>query len=156
MKRILIPILLLVSIITFGVPQKKKKIRKARQTETITKIEFESFARRGRTEVTITKDSVISIGRTEKKYILMTAEKWTVLMNALKKLKLDDIPNWQSPTKAREYDGAAHCKFLVSTKNKQYESQYFDSGKPMKQLQALYDAIENIRTVISEEGKVYQ
>ena len=154
MKKILLPILLLLSIIAFACPQ-KKKCKKTKQKEIITKVEYETFARRGRTEVTITADSAISIGRTEKKFILMTAAKWNAILNSVKAVKLSSIPTWESPTKRREYDGAWHCKISISTKAKKYESQYFDSGDPMKQLQALYDAIDSLRHAIESDGKQY-
>ena len=154
MKKILIPIILLLSITALAMPQ-KKKCKKVKQKETITKVEYETFARRGRTEVAITKDSAISIGRTEKKYILMTAEKWNAVAKSLSAVKLSAIPSWKSPTHKREYDGASHCKISVSTKNNKYESQYFDNGTPMKQLQSLYDAIDNIRNDIEANGKEY-
>lgn len=154
MKKVFIPLLLLLSIAAVALPQ-KKKAKKAKQKETITKVEFETFTRGNRAEVTITKDSAISIGTREKKYIVMSAAKWNELCVALKKVSLSSIPVWEAPTKAREYDGAAHCRIMVSTKNKTYESKYFDSGQPMKQLQALYDVIDSLRNTISEEGKEY-
>lgn len=152
MKKILLPLLLLLSIVAFACPQ-KKKLKKVKQQEAVTKIEYESFARRGRTEITITKDSAISIGKTDKKYILITPAKWTEITNALKSVKLSSIPTWESPTKQREVDGAAHCKIAVSTRANKYESQYFDGGKPMKQLQALYNVIEAIRKDVDSNGK---
>ncbi len=130
-------------------------MKKAKQKEAITKVEYETFTRGQRYDVTITKDSVISIGRTGKKFILVTTEQWNEICAAVKNVTLSSIPGLQAPTKAREYDGAAHCRIAVSTKKNTYESQYFDGGQPMKQLQALYDVIENIRSVVKEEGKEY-
>lgn len=152
MKRILISILLLLSIASFAHPR-KKKVKK--QVHTITKVTFETFTRRGRTEVTVTKDSAISIGRNESKFILLPAGEWTKVVNSLKKVKLSEIPTWESPTKAREYDGAAHCQIVVCTKSKRYESQSFDGGHPMKQLQALYDVVQNFRNDIDTNGQEY-
>lgn len=131
-------------------------MKKAKQKETITKVAYETFTRGQRSEVTITKDSAISIGRTEKKFILITTQQWTEVCTAVKNITLSSIPGLQAPTKAREYDGAAHCRIAVSTKKDTYESQYFDGGQPMKELQALYDVIESIRSVIKEEGKEYR
>ena len=153
MKRTVLPIILLLCLTAFAVPQKKKK--KAKQKETITKIAYETFARRGRTEVSITRDSAISIGKKEKKFILMNSAKWSALVNSLNTVKLPAIPSWASPTKAREYDGAAHCKIAISTKANTYESKYFDNGRPMKQLQALYNAIDSLRNEIETAGKEY-
>ncbi|MES2850697.1 MAG: hypothetical protein V4685_16680, partial [Bacteroidota bacterium] len=113
MKKILIPILLLLSIVASAVPQ-KKKIKKAKQKETITKIAFETFTRRGNIQVDITKDSAISIGTTEKKFILVSADKWNKILSSLKAVELASVPKWKSPTKQREYDGASHCRIMVS------------------------------------------
>jgi competence protein ComGF len=152
MKKILLSIIILLSIAAFAYPQ-KKKLKK--QKDTITQIEYETFSRRGRTEVTITKDSAISIGRTERKFIVITTAKWNQLLKSVQALKLSTIPLLKAPTKKREYDGAAHCKITVSTKANKYESQYFDSGKPMKSLQALYDGIDKIRNTIDSDGEAY-
>ena len=155
MKRLLAPVLLLLSIAAVAHPQ-KKKVKKAKQKkETITKVSFETFTRRENVTVSITKDSAISIGRTGSKYTLTNADQWNKVLNSLKALQLSVIPKWVSPTKQREYHGASHCRIWVSTKSKTYESQYFDGGKPMKQLQALYDVIDEIRNNIDEEGKAY-
>lgn len=154
MKNIFILLILLISIAAFAIPQ-KKKTKKAKQKETITKVEYQTFTRRGRTEVTITKDSAITIGSTERKFILMTPGKWNEITGTLKSTKLSSIPTWESPTKKREVDGASHCKMMVSTKANTYESQYFDGGKPMKGLKALYDAIGGIRNDIDSIGKPY-
>lgn len=155
MKKVAIPLLLLlVSVISFALPQ-KKKVKKARQKDAITKIEYETFTRGNRSEVRITKDSAISIGRSEKKFILITEAKWNTVCAALKNVTLSAVPALEAPTKAREYDGAAHCKIIISGKSVSYESKYFDGGHPMKELKQLYDVIESIRTEIKDEGKTY-
>jgi hypothetical protein len=154
MKKTFLPVLLLLCLTAFALPQ-KKKAKKARQKETITKIEYHTFTRRGHTDVTITKDSAISIGRNEKKYMLMTAGQWNEITSTLRTIQISAIPGWESPTKKREVDGASHCKILVSTKTSTYESQYFDGGRPMKELQALYDAIAGVRSDIDSIGKPY-
>jgi hypothetical protein len=154
MKKILLPILLLLAIVSFAYPQKKRKKMKPPQPA-ITKVVFESVARGNNAAITFTKDSAISIGRRHSKYILLSAKDWSTITNSVKKIKLADIPKWEAPTKAREYDGATHCTISVSTKNSQYQSQTFDGGQPMKQLQALYNAIDSLRNKINEDGKTY-
>lgn len=154
MKKILLPVLLLLTVAAFALPQKKKKKIK-RQQPAITKVAFESFTRGSSVQLHITKDSAISIGRKESKYLLLSAADWHTICGSIKNVKLTDMPNWEAPTKAREYDGAPHCTIMVATKDKQYTSQTFDGGQPMKQLQALYNAIDSLRTKINEEGKAY-
>ena len=85
----------------------------------------------------------------------MNCAKWNALRKSLHSVKLSAIPFWPSPTKAREYDGAAHCKIAVSTKKNKYESQSFDGGNPMKQLKPLYNAIDSIRNFLEADGKEY-
>ena len=148
MKKIAVIILLLVSIAPNSFSQKKKMGK-----ETITQIEMELFSRRGRTELAISKDSAISIGRTDKQFILLTTKQWNRLVSSLKGVKLPGIALLVSPTKDREFDGAQHCKISISTKKNKYESQYFDEGKPMKKMQRLYDAIAAIRNEINNNGK---
>lgn len=154
MKKILLPVFLLLTVTVFALPQKKKKKIK-RQQPAITKVEFESIARGSNIQLRITRDSAISIGRKESKYMVLPAAEWNTILSSIKNIKLTDIPNWEAPTKAREYDGAPHCTIVVTTKDNQYTSQTFDGGQPMKQLQALYNAIDSLRTKINEEGKIY-
>lgn len=154
MKKTFLPILLLFCLAAFTLPQ-KKKIKKAKQKETITKVEYQTFTRLGRTAITITKDSAISIGRTEKKFILMTGDKWKEITGALSAVKLSVVPALPSPTRQREVDGASHCRMTISTKNNTYESQYFDGGRPMKELKLLYDAIGSTRNEIDSIGQPY-
>ncbi|HOZ78515.1 MAG TPA: hypothetical protein PLY34_11000 [Ferruginibacter sp.] len=155
MKKILVPLVfVLLFLVSFALPQ-KKKVKQVKQKDTITRVEFEMFTRGTRSEVTITRDSAINIGRTEKKFILIPKAKWDEICVALKNVSLLSIPALEAPSKAREYDGAAHCKIIVVTKSSRYESKYFDGGQPMKQLQALYDVIESIRNTITDKGAAY-
>jgi hypothetical protein len=146
MKKITaILLLLLLSIQCF--PQQKRAMK-----EPVISIAFELFGRRGKIHVKITPEFAISTGSTEKKFIVMTAEKWNELLAAANELKLSTISKLKSPTKRRETDGALHCRILISTKKNKYETQYFDSGIPMTELKSLYDKIEAIRNAINYDG----
>ncbi len=141
-------------MVSFAYPQ-KKKYKKLRQKETVTQIEYESFSRRFRTHVIITKDSAICTTRKDKKFTLVSAEEWKALTASLQQVKLEGIPAMVSPTNQREVDGASHSRISVSTKGNKYESQYFDGGRPMKQLAALYEKINEIKGAIEEKGEQY-
>ncbi|MBL0355417.1 MAG: hypothetical protein IPP72_00335 [Chitinophagaceae bacterium] len=145
MKRIALVILSLI-ISSHLYPQKKAA------KEPVTVIQFELFGRRGRTEMMITSEFAISKSRSEKKFIPMTADKWNALLTAVNHIDLPGLQKLKAPTSRRDVDGALHCRILICTKNEKYESQYFDSGIPMKQLQALYDKIEAIRSAIKDDG----
>lgn len=149
MKCIAATILMLaVSICVY--PQKKKL------KEPVTAIQFEMFGRRGRTEIKITADSAISSSRTGHKFILVTAVQWNGLLGTVKNINLPGLHKLISPTSRRDMDGALHCRIFICTKNKKYETQYFDSGVPMKQIRSLYESIETLRNAIDEDGKDLQ
>lgn len=123
--------------------------------DSITAIEFELSGRRGRTVVKITNEFAISTSRTEKRFIVMTADKWKELLDTVNKINLPGISKLKSPTSRRDVDGALHCRIFLYTKNKKYESQYFDSGIPMTALKSLYDKIEAIRNAINDDGDIW-
>jgi hypothetical protein len=150
MKQITV-FLLLVLLAAQCYPQKKKMTK-----ESVTSIEFEMFGRRGKTEISISKQFAISTSRSEKKFIPMTVVQWNELLGTVNKLNLASIGKLTAPTKRREVDGALHCRIFISTKNKKYETQYFDSGIPMKELKPLYDKIEAIRFAINDGGETWK
>lgn len=128
-------LLLFVSIHTDAQSKEMKNI-------VITSVEFESVGRRGRTEIKICRDSMVLITRSGTKTKALTPAQWTKLLNTLQDADLSMMHTWASPTYQREVDGALHCRFFISTPTQRYETQHFDSGKPMKQLQSLYDFVE--------------
>lgn len=155
MKKIFLILFLLLSIVSFAFPQKKKSKKVKPKQEMVTQIEYESFSRRLRTHIIITKDSAVSTTRNDKKFILVSKAEWNALTASLQQVKLEAIPALVSPTHQRETDGAMHCRMIIITKSNRYESQYFDCGKPMKQLAAVYEKTEAIKNTIEEEGKQY-
>ncbi len=52
------------------------------------------------------------------------------LVEALREIDLDGIPDLKAPTEKRFYDGAAMANLRISYKGKMYESQTFDHGNP--------------------------
>jgi heat shock protein HslJ len=128
---------------------------KAQNKQVVVSVAYESFSRRSRTEIIVTRDSAIVKTRDDAKYILMAPGQWQKITRALQKVKLSSVPSYKAPTKAREYDGAAHSKLAITTATKKYESQYFDSGQPMKPLQLLNDEIEAIRSAVEKNGTAY-
>jgi hypothetical protein len=108
----------------------------------VTSVEFESVGRRGRTEIKITRDSMVLTTRTGKKVKAFSQAQWNKLLNTVEDVDLSMIHTLVSPTHQRDVDGALHCRFFISTATNRYETQHFDSGKPMKQLQSLYDCVE--------------
>lgn len=125
--------------------------------EPVVNIVFELSGRRGGlTQLRITPAMAISSSRTEKKYITMSPEKWNELLGTLKEIDLASISQLKAPTQKRLVDAAFHCRILISTKNKKYQTTYFDSGIPMMELKPLYDKIEAIRNAINYDGEFWK
>lgn len=148
MKRIATIIVLLMTL-SQCYPQKKMV------KDTVTAIEFELSGRRGRTSVKITSEFAISTSRTEKRFIVMTADQWAALQDAVHEINLPGMSKLKSPTSRRDVDGALHCRLFITTQKSIYESQYFDSGIPMTELKPLYDKIEAIRNAINYDGDIW-
>ncbi len=146
MKKILVVLSLVLSLVPELFAQTK---------EPVTSIRFEIFNRTVRTKLTITKDSAISIGRKEQKFILINSNQWNALVNSLQSTDLAGISKLVSPTHNRDVDGASHCKIVIYTDKNIYQSQYFDSGKPMPELQKVYDAITVIADDIAKSGQTF-
>ena len=86
----------------------------------------------------------------------MGPEKWNELLGTLKELDLSSVGRLKAPTQKRLVDAAFHCRIFISTKNKKYQTAYFDSGIPMIELQPLYDKIESIRNAINYDGEFWK
>lgn len=124
--------------------------------ESVVNIMFELSGRRGITQLSITPALAISTSKTEKKYITISPEKWSELLSTIKELDLSSINQLKAPTQKRLVDAAFHCRIFISTKNKKYQTGYFDSGIPMMELKPLYDKIEAIRNAINYDGEFWK
>ncbi len=130
-------------------PQKKKAVK----ADTVTQVSFESFSRMRQTQIAITPDSFVITTNTGREAAAITKAQWNKIKATLKAVKLAKIPSLVSPTHNREFDGAMHCRITVSTIATQYESQYFDDGRPVKPLQALYDEILALQKEFGKEER---
>ena len=72
----------------------------------------------------------------------MTNDNWTKLKSTANSLSLEKINSYAAPTTDRYHDGALAATIKITTASGQvYESQSFDSGKPPKELVALYNLL---------------
>ena len=92
----------------------------------------------------------LTINRKEKKWAYITSDIWNFFKDSIQLLNLSTIDTIKSPTSARELDGASYCKIIIQTRQKKYETQYFDGGKPMILFQSIYKKIDLIEKGIRE------
>lgn len=74
----------------------------------------------------------------------LTAQQWNELNRLIGKLDLSKFDQWEAPTSARMYDGAASTTILIETENNTYTSQSFDEEEPPAELKDLYDYLESL------------
>ena len=112
--------------------------------ENIQKITLEEITRGSRRSVEITDLSKnVEINGTNRS-TKMRVEDWNTMQNTALKISLENINSYPSPTTERFHDGAMAATIKITSKDgKLYESQSFDTGKPPKELAALYNLLSS-------------
>lgn len=113
----------------------------------ITKIEFTTLTRGYQKQVFFSADSLIKIidGRQNEHKVVkrkMDSEKWQELVKAASAVSLVEIPQLQSPTFRRSFDGARHSSIVITTRDGKTYTHGFDDEHPHKKLQPLMDLIK--------------
>ena len=84
------------------------------------------------------KTTSIKKNRSDAAIINPTEEKkWKALINTLKSMPVENIPNLKAPSEKRFFDGAAIASLKITYEGKTYESQSFDHGNPPKEIAEL-------------------
>jgi hypothetical protein len=118
------------------------------QQSAIDKIEFITGTRGYKRQVFISNDSVIAVldgragSKVQKRKIAQ--EEWTDLMDALEDVSVSDLPNLQSPTSRRAFDGAKQSTITLYSSQGQSWSHTFDDENPNPELIPLMKCISKI------------
>lgn len=114
-----------------------KNLTKVIQT-TIQKVELEEMTRGTNKNLVYTPASkTVKINDAPKKSSFSSTE-WSDIARAAEVIDLSKLATYEAPTTARFYDGALAATIKIHKNGKMYTSQSFDSGKPPKELAALY------------------
>ncbi|GAB2637339.1 hypothetical protein GCM10027035_33810 [Emticicia sediminis] len=91
---------------------------------------------------------------TEKEYVLaensiiskrkLSAEDWKEIMKICAKIKLEELPNFKSPSQKRANDAALQANIEVLTGRRKYQSSTFDHDNPPKELVKLVNKLRNL------------
>jgi hypothetical protein len=121
----------------------------SQNTDAIVKVEFSSLTRGYQELVIITKDSVSQSvngrGESSENAIAIKAIEWDCIIKAFKKVSLQSIPELQSPTMKRSYDGALHSTITITTASGQQFIHSFDDDEPHEKLKPLMREINLLR-----------
>ena len=113
----------------------------------VTKIEFTTLTRGYQKQVFFSADSLIKIidGRQNDHKVVkrkLDAGKWEALVKCVSDVSLSEIPQLQSPTFRRSFDGARHSSIVITTRDGKTYTHGFDDESPHKKLQPLMDLIK--------------
>lgn len=119
-----------------------------------TKISYEATTRGFYEKIWVAKDSItITADRNQK--ILMhypTPEKdWNELTTLLKDVDIKDMPNLESPTKMRQYDGAAFATLAVTKDKMETKSNSFDHGHPPAAIEAVVNKVLSMKEMYEKK-----
>ena len=73
--------------------------------------------------------------------IVISDADWKELIENLKAIDLEEIPNFKDPTQKRFYDGAAIGQFKIKYKDKSYEAKSFDHEIPPVEIKKIVDLV---------------
>jgi len=106
--------------------------------------EYSAMTRGSFKKVIVKQDSIISStgrdmqGATAKK---LSSADWNTLLGMLKKIKPQDLPNLEVPSKKHQFDGALAATLQVVTQGTAYQTPTFDHGNPPAEVKDLTDKI---------------
>ncbi|MEP2023743.1 MAG: hypothetical protein ABJH98_08180 [Reichenbachiella sp.] len=119
------------------------------QSTDVESIEFKSLSRVYFEHVTITADSLIFRLKENHKNEevinkrAISKKEWKSILKDINSLSLESIPNLESPTMKRSFDGARHSSLKIITTDTSYE-HLFDDENPHKMLIPLLECIKRM------------
>lgn len=114
----------------------------------IVKIEFSTLTRGSYQHIVISKSNIEKTIKThqdvdEKKVTLsISNSQWERLTQALSHVTLSEVPELESPTRARAYDGARHSSITITDHYGKTFLHTFDNENPNEKLLPLMKAID--------------
>lgn len=91
--------------------------------------------------VTISKDRR-GVEKTES--IKISDDTWKTIVAEFQKINLDKLSEFNDPTQARFYDGAAMADLHIVYKGKTYNSKQFDHGTPPVEIAEFVNAVVSL------------
>ena len=112
------------------------------------KISYEASTRGFYEKIWITNDSITITNDRDHKVLTQhptSKQDWNDLMTLLKDVNIKDLPNLESPTATRNYDGAAIATLTVEVDKTETKSNNFDHGNPPKAIEAVVNKVLSIK-----------
>lgn len=74
----------------------------------------------------------------------LSVQQWNELNRLIRKIDLNKFDQWEAPTQARLYDGAAATTIIIETNGESFRSLSFDEGEPPAELKEFYTYLESL------------
>ncbi len=118
---------------------------KTTQSE-IKSFEYSAVTRGGYLIVKANKDKITyQLSRTSKEITKdCTTKNWETLTNLASNFDITKINEFEAPSKAHQYDGAAIANLKIFVGEKTYGSQSFDAGNPPKEIAEVVNYLLNL------------
>jgi hypothetical protein len=75
----------------------------------------------------------------------LAAAEWEELIKGIARISLAEIPELQSPTSRRSFDGARHSTIEIYTREGKSYTHSFDDENPNEKLEPLMEIISRMR-----------
>ena len=110
--------------------------------------EYSAFSRGTYKNVKVTEKEVSTQFSRSEKVTTKAYDKtdWENLMRITKDLKISSISKLEPPSKAHQYDGAAHATLTITDGEESYTTPTFDAGNPPEKIKELVNSVLNIAT----------
>lgn len=108
--------------------------------------EYSTQSRRNYKNVKINKKSVAVTNKKNMPPLTKTCSEkhWKNLLNAIKPMDVENIPNLKAPSQKRLFDGAAIARLKIIYNGTTYETKPFDHGNPPKDIETLVKEILSV------------
>lgn len=79
------------------------------------------------------------------------AKCWTDIVEGVSKIGIENVENFEPPSKMFQFDGAAMTHLEIYANGNVYRSQTFDKDHPPKELSSIYASIQTIKDSVSKQ-----
>lgn len=109
-----------------------------------TNIIYEAITRGSSKKLMVVDKELSYVTSQEQKKVTISSEDLKKLNELISEVNLEDMKNFEAPTKDRMHDGALHATVTVKQGDKEYISSTFDDGHPPTELKPLVDFLMNL------------
>lgn len=109
-------------------------------------IEYTALSRGSYKLIAVNKKTISIINQrgTEPMIKPCSKENWNSLIDALKTVDIENLPNLKAPSEKRLFDGAAIANLTITYNGNTYKSSSFDHGNPPKDIETVVKEILSI------------